>query len=548
MNSGIWVKGSCYNEYECDYYGVLLDIYVLEYFGVGNNIILFKCHWFDIERGVRVHPYNGLVEGRGRKNKTQVRESSSRFAQGVDDDLTSNPSHFVNRHGLQSIPLNASLTEGQQSNAPPHVSPLSSGSQSNVRPDHVASISDGLQSGAPLLNTPLDDHVEEAIEDTVQSLHESATTLTKQTKRRGPNRGRALPSDPSKKIKLNVISGSDFLEDGVAADISAMVKSNFNDHWPTWAQFSDETKAALWAKFQEKYHWDEDKNENVYKIWYAKANKGFRDAISRGRKNACTKAGINPYDSNANWEKVKEHRESWIPQPIWNHFVDNIWSKEEWMKKSAKAAKNRNTLKEGSVTKHTAGSCSFVKHKHKMAKSLGREPSQLEIFNATHTRKKDGGQFVDGKSKSVSEKYDTALKEKHGNDSSSQVMFDADAWKCAIGDINRSHLYGFGALEDRRSILGGSSTQRSTTTNVPNVANEALQELFKKWLSEQLPGMLSSLGYHPMDNAFGDNVPPSSSGDIPNTSQNGSQGIESNRGGDGHDDRDGDEHDELEAP
>nr|GMD15225.1 Transposase, Ptta/En/Spm, plant [Ipomoea batatas] len=430
-----------------------------------------------------------VTRGRGRKNKTQVRESSSRFAQGVDDDLTSNPSHFVNRHGLQSIPLNASLTEGQQSNAPPHVSPLSSGSQSNVRPDHVASISDGLQSGAPLLNTPLDDHVEEAIEDTVQSLHESATTLTKQTKRRGPNRGRALPSDPSKKIKLNVISGSDFLEDGVAADISAMVKSNFNDHWPTWAQFSDETKAALWAKFQ-----------------------GFRDAISRGRKNACTKAGINPYDSNANWEKVKEHRESWIPQPIWNHFVDNIWSKEEWMKKSAKAAKNRNTLKEGSVTKHTAGSCSFVKHKHKM------------------------------------EKYDTALKEKHGNDSSSQVMFDADAWKCAIGDINRSHLYGFGALEDRRSILGGSSTQRSTTTNVPNVANEALQELFKKWLSEQLPGMLSSLGYHPMDNAFGDNVPPSSSGDIPNTSQNGSQGMESNRGGDGHDDRDGDEHDELEAP
>nr|GMC68942.1 Transposase, Ptta/En/Spm, plant [Ipomoea batatas] len=113
-----------------------------------------------------------------------------------------------------------------------------------------------------------------------------------------------------------------------------MVKSNFNDHWPTWAQFSYETKAALWAKFQEKYHWDEDKNENVYKIWYAKANKGFRVAISRGRKNACTKAGINPYDSNADWEK---------------------------------------------------------------------------------------------------EKYDTALKEKHVNDSSSQVMFDADAWKCAIG-------------------------------------------------------------------------------------------------------------------
>nr|GLL19982.1 uncharacterized protein LOC109162449 [Ipomoea trifida] len=130
-----------------------------------------------------------VTRDRGRKNKIPVRGSFSRFAQGVGNDLTSNPSHFVNGHELQSTPLNASLTDGLQSNAPPHVSPLSSGSQSNARPDHVASISDGLPSDAPLLNTPLDDHVE----DTVQSLHESTTTLTKQAKRRGPNRGRALP-------------------------------------------------------------------------------------------------------------------------------------------------------------------------------------------------------------------------------------------------------------------------------------------------------------------------------------------------------------------
>ncbi|XP_019166697.1 PREDICTED: uncharacterized protein LOC109162449 [Ipomoea nil] len=142
-----------------------------------------------------------VTRGRGRKNKTQVSGSSSRFAQVVVDDLTSNPSHFVNGHGLQSTPLIAPLIDGLQSNAPPH------GSQSNAPPNHVASISYGLQSDAPLLNTPLDDHVEEAVEVTVQSLHESITTLTKQTKRRGPNRGRALPSDPSKRIKLNVISG-----------------------------------------------------------------------------------------------------------------------------------------------------------------------------------------------------------------------------------------------------------------------------------------------------------------------------------------------------
>lgn len=57
-----WVKESCYNENEHDYYGVFLDLYELEYFGVGNNIILFKCHLFDTERCIRVHTHHGLVE------------------------------------------------------------------------------------------------------------------------------------------------------------------------------------------------------------------------------------------------------------------------------------------------------------------------------------------------------------------------------------------------------------------------------------------------------------------------------------------------------
>ncbi|KAJ9188760.1 hypothetical protein P3X46_000125 [Hevea brasiliensis] len=62
LNSGVWVKGSCYNEYESDYYGLLNEVLQLEYFGVGNNIILFKCEWFDTNKGIRVHPQHGLIE------------------------------------------------------------------------------------------------------------------------------------------------------------------------------------------------------------------------------------------------------------------------------------------------------------------------------------------------------------------------------------------------------------------------------------------------------------------------------------------------------
>ncbi|XP_043807669.1 uncharacterized protein LOC110606087 [Manihot esculenta] len=62
LNSGVWVKGSCYNEYESDYYGLLNEVLELEYFGEKNKIIIFKCEWFDTNRGVRVHPQHGLVE------------------------------------------------------------------------------------------------------------------------------------------------------------------------------------------------------------------------------------------------------------------------------------------------------------------------------------------------------------------------------------------------------------------------------------------------------------------------------------------------------
>ncbi|CAA3015386.1 Hypothetical predicted protein, partial [Olea europaea subsp. europaea] len=56
---------SCHNNYERDNYGMLTEILELEldYLGdVGNKVILFKCDWFDINGGVRVHRRFGLIE------------------------------------------------------------------------------------------------------------------------------------------------------------------------------------------------------------------------------------------------------------------------------------------------------------------------------------------------------------------------------------------------------------------------------------------------------------------------------------------------------
>lgn len=41
---------------------MLMDAIELEYFGILNRIVLYKCHWFDIEREVRIRATHGLIE------------------------------------------------------------------------------------------------------------------------------------------------------------------------------------------------------------------------------------------------------------------------------------------------------------------------------------------------------------------------------------------------------------------------------------------------------------------------------------------------------
>ncbi|WRX15974.1 protein of unknown function DUF4216 - like 4 [Theobroma cacao] len=62
MNSGVCVKESFYNAYEHDFYRILVDIIELEYFGIENKVVLFKCYWFDTEKSVRIDLFHGLTE------------------------------------------------------------------------------------------------------------------------------------------------------------------------------------------------------------------------------------------------------------------------------------------------------------------------------------------------------------------------------------------------------------------------------------------------------------------------------------------------------
>lgn len=61
-NSGVCVQGDCYNELGRAFYGELEEIVELSYKGTyGGHIHLFKCHWFDSEKGIRVDRH-GIVD------------------------------------------------------------------------------------------------------------------------------------------------------------------------------------------------------------------------------------------------------------------------------------------------------------------------------------------------------------------------------------------------------------------------------------------------------------------------------------------------------
>ncbi|KAK1382192.1 hypothetical protein POM88_019927 [Heracleum sosnowskyi] len=61
-NSGVCVLGDCYNELSHAFYGELEEIIELSYKGTyGGYINLFKCRWFDSEKGIRVDKH-GIVD------------------------------------------------------------------------------------------------------------------------------------------------------------------------------------------------------------------------------------------------------------------------------------------------------------------------------------------------------------------------------------------------------------------------------------------------------------------------------------------------------
>ncbi|KAL0439036.1 UNVERIFIED_CONTAM: hypothetical protein Slati_2386600 [Sesamum latifolium] len=63
FNCGVCVKSSSYTDTDSDFYGILEEVIQLDYPVIPNmQIVLFKCRWVGLVRGVKVHPRYHLVD------------------------------------------------------------------------------------------------------------------------------------------------------------------------------------------------------------------------------------------------------------------------------------------------------------------------------------------------------------------------------------------------------------------------------------------------------------------------------------------------------
>ncbi|KAG8648833.1 hypothetical protein MANES_08G043150v8 [Manihot esculenta] len=216
---------------------------------------------------------------------------------------------------------------------------------------------------------------EETLEHTPAALEGQANASSSSSVRtRGPNLGHPIPSNPSDRQWIR-LKGNVFLDSTVTRSISNDIKMRYTAPWKTWSEIPLKTKDELFGLFRSRYVWDESEEDMIRTAWEKVGKERLRDILNRVRS-----------------ELLRKHKKTdiaylynlgpdWMEAEIWNALVA-YWSTPEWRKKSEAGKANRNVEKDGTITKHSCGSIKLEVHENRLAKKLGRQPTQLELFCA----------------------------------------------------------------------------------------------------------------------------------------------------------------------
>ncbi|MED6135133.1 hypothetical protein PIB30_043321 [Stylosanthes scabra] len=112
---------------------------------------------------------------------------------------------------------------------------------------------------------------------------------------------------------------------------------------------------------------------------------------------------------------------------------------------------------------HTGGSITSSQHQVNLAKSLGRPPTHLELFERTHKHKDET--WVDKRSEQFNDKLKNTQEEltQKATEDGSSVPDELDLW-CDIAGVKKGRIYGLGiesTVIDKRSSCRGSGSHSS---------------------------------------------------------------------------------------
>lgn len=170
---------------------------------------------------------------------------------------------------------------------------------------------------------------------------------------------------------------------------------------------------------------------------------------------------------DGNLALLKPYYPSWINKEDWATLIDEVWNTPKWKHLSQSGSQNRNTLQDGSVSKHCAGSISTRQHKKKMEAELKRPPTSVELYTKLHN-KKSTQEYVTTRSKKVKDAYEDAMVAKYGDDTDCHPLLDNEMWVDVSEGIKKGRIFGFGSISDPESFLTGTSaTSTSRESAIP---------------------------------------------------------------------------------
>ncbi|OMO50364.1 PttB [Corchorus olitorius] len=160
-----------------------------------------------------------------------------------------------------------------------------------------------------------------------------------------------------------------------------------------------------------------------------------------------------------NIAETNEYFPEFVGAEIWVWLIDNVWTTDDWLKKSKAGSQNRLNHKDGSISKHTSGSIPMLLHGHKMVK------------------------------------YAAEMVVKYGN-AAVNHEFDPEVWSKVVGGVGHGYLYGFGR-GDPRLILGTSHDSSMSepcnekSSQSARIGTQAeMEEIVKQVLNGVLPQRL----------------------------------------------------------